>query len=97
MKKSHRNVNRGPAPVEERGPTGAPGPAANIREIFAVTLQSLVCANVPIARKNTTPTEGRKQWRRGPKRGHFGGHLGNGAYVPNAGEPQHRLATAQVG
>lgn len=43
------------------------------------------------------PSEGRKQWRLGPKRWHFGGRLGDGAYVPNAGEPQHRLATAQVG
>ena len=57
-----------------------PGPAANIREIFAVTLQLLVCANVP----SLVGTEVRKQWRLGPKRGHFGGRLGNGAYVPKA-------------
>jgi hypothetical protein len=73
-----------------------PDPAANIREIFAVILQLLVCANVPSISKKTVPSEGRAQWRLGSKRGLFGGRLGNGAYVPSIGELKHRLATAQA-
>jgi hypothetical protein len=45
-------------------------------------LQPLVHANVPSISKKTVPGEGRTQWRLGPKRGHFGGRLGDGAYVP---------------
>lgn len=73
----------------------APDPAANIREILAVILQPLVFANVPSISKKTAPSEGRTQWRLGPKRGLFGGRLGDGAYVP-AGEPKHSLTNSTI-
>jgi hypothetical protein len=59
----------GEARASGRARANRPDPAANIREIFAVILQLLVCASVPSISKKAVPGEGRTQWHLGPKRG----------------------------